>query len=222
MRRVGLPPGGSILTTSAPRPARVSPQYSACSSASSMTRMPVRGPRDCSPWATMIDALQSGRRAIRGAHVDGSRQRIYPVRPLRGRSGAERRSGGEPLLLQLDGHPGARERELDPLRRRGQRHLDAVLVLEHRDPGAAAHGCAGASRGVIPGKILDLLEVLHVATRADLRNAEVDDAEALHRERILLAPELESAVAPAHADAERDGFALERHLPGRRALRRDR
>src|SRR5438309_3842546 len=31
--------------TSAPRPARVNPQYSACSSASSMTRIPVRGPR---------------------------------------------------------------------------------------------------------------------------------------------------------------------------------
>src|SRR5262247_1447278 len=44
MRRVELPPGGSTLTTSAPRPASVSPQYSACSSASSMTRMPVRGP----------------------------------------------------------------------------------------------------------------------------------------------------------------------------------
>ena len=44
MRRVGLPPGGSTLMTSAPKPASVSPQYSACSSASSMTRMPVRGP----------------------------------------------------------------------------------------------------------------------------------------------------------------------------------
>src|SRR6185436_378638 len=44
MRRVGLPPGGSTLMTSAPNPASVSPQYSACSSASSMTRMPVSGP----------------------------------------------------------------------------------------------------------------------------------------------------------------------------------
>src|SRR5215471_1603740 len=74
MRRVGLPPGGSILITSAPRPARVRPQYSACSSASSMTRMPVRGPRDTSPWAAMIDALQSSHHAMRGAYVDGSRQ----------------------------------------------------------------------------------------------------------------------------------------------------
>src|SRR5215471_1818789 len=45
MRRVGLPPGGSTFTTSAPRPASASPQYSACSSASSTTRMPVSGPR---------------------------------------------------------------------------------------------------------------------------------------------------------------------------------
>ena len=44
MRRVGLPPGGSTLITSAPRPASVSPQYSACSSASSMTRMPASEP----------------------------------------------------------------------------------------------------------------------------------------------------------------------------------
>src|SRR2546427_2836020 len=50
MRRVGLPPGGSTLTTSAPRPASVSPQYSACSSASSMTRRPVRGPRLGAKW----------------------------------------------------------------------------------------------------------------------------------------------------------------------------
>ena len=40
----GAAAGGSTLTTSAPRPASVSPQYSACSSASSMTRMPVSGP----------------------------------------------------------------------------------------------------------------------------------------------------------------------------------
>src|SRR6185295_13382529 len=44
MRRVGLPSGGSTLMTSAPSPASVNPQYSACSSASSMTRMPARGP----------------------------------------------------------------------------------------------------------------------------------------------------------------------------------
>src|SRR5262249_27292067 len=44
MRRVGLPPGGSTLTTSAPKPASASPQYSACSSASSTTRRPVSAP----------------------------------------------------------------------------------------------------------------------------------------------------------------------------------
>src|SRR4249920_1607979 len=49
MRRVGLPPGGSTLTTSAPKPANASPQYSACSSASSMTRRPVRA-----PWLGML------------------------------------------------------------------------------------------------------------------------------------------------------------------------
>src|ERR1039457_2738331 len=40
MRRVGLPCGGSTLTTSAPRPASSKPQYSPSSSATSTTRMP--------------------------------------------------------------------------------------------------------------------------------------------------------------------------------------
>ena len=50
MRRVGLPPGGSTLMTSAPKPANASPQYSACSSASSMTRRPVSAPGVCVLW----------------------------------------------------------------------------------------------------------------------------------------------------------------------------
>src|SRR5262245_42748687 len=154
MRRVGLPPGGSILITSAPRPASVRPQYSACSSASSMTRMPVRGPRDTPPWAAMIDALQSSRRAIRRARADGSRpDYIVFGRGAAGGSG-EGRCGSGPLLLQLDGHPGARERELDPLGRRDQLHLDAVLVLERCGTRAAARGCAGPGRGIVPLEIL--------------------------------------------------------------------
>src|SRR5580704_5040761 len=40
MRRVDAPFGGSILTTSAPSPARTRPQYSPSSSAVSTTRMP--------------------------------------------------------------------------------------------------------------------------------------------------------------------------------------
>src|SRR5262249_20967302 len=222
MRRVGLPPGGSILITSAPRPARVRPQYSACSSASSMTRMPVRGPRDTSPWAAMIDALQSSHHAMRGAYVDGSRQDYI----LFGRVGAdrsrERRCGSSRLLLQLDGHPGACERELDPLRRRDQLHLDAVLVLERCGAGATARGSTGPGRGIVPLEILDLLQVLHITPRGDLRDAEVDCAQPFDREGILLAPVLEHAVAPAHADPDRDRLARESHLPRRRPLRPDR
>src|SRR5262249_46954847 len=60
MRRVELPPGGSTLTTSAPRPASVSPQYSACSSASSITRMPVSGPRR--GWVSMGAGIYPVRR----------------------------------------------------------------------------------------------------------------------------------------------------------------
>src|SRR5215470_6342108 len=58
MRRVGLPPGGSILSTSAPSPASVSPQYSACSSAISMTRMPVKDP-GCAAGAGAPDGMAS-------------------------------------------------------------------------------------------------------------------------------------------------------------------
>src|SRR5262245_50499657 len=96
MRRVGLPPGGSTLITSAPSPARVSPHYSACASASSTTRMPVRGAR------------------------------------------AARDEVSTTLLLQLDRDSGARERELHALRRRGQGHLHAVLVLHRRHRGTAS------------------------------------------------------------------------------------
>src|SRR5262245_45677707 len=124
------------------------------------------------------------------------------------------------LLLQLDGHPGAREGELDPLRRRDQIHLDTVLVLERRDTGAAARRAARDRGGVIARKVLELLEVLHVTPRGDLRDAEVDDAEALDRERILLTSVLEHAVAPAHADPDRDRLARESHLPRRLPRRR--
>src|SRR5262249_31659359 len=49
MRRVALPSGGSILITSAPSPASSSPQYSARSSAISMTRSPASIPGPASP-----------------------------------------------------------------------------------------------------------------------------------------------------------------------------
>src|SRR5215831_6517400 len=58
MERVGLPSGGSTLMTSAPSPASVRPQYSACSSAISMTRMPVSDPG----WAAgvLVTAFSAG------------------------------------------------------------------------------------------------------------------------------------------------------------------
>src|SRR6266850_4017648 len=222
MRRVGLPPGGSILITSAPSPARVSPQYSACSSASSMTRMPVRGPLPgpsrpgpaLSCWASMVtfsnlavgDAGHTCDACLRG-------------QPRRRESGRARRTW---LILQLDGHPGSRQGELHALGRRGQLHLDTVLVLEYRHPDAPAHGRAGAGRGVRPGKVLDLLEAGHIAPRTDLGDPEVDDAQALDRERILLTLIFENPVSPAHAHAKRDGLAFEGHLPARSVLCRDR
>src|SRR5215470_3868205 len=113
MRRVGLPPGGSTLITSAPSPARVSPQYSACSSASSMTRMPVRGPRpgfrgpvlDSCRWASTVtfSDLAVTRPATRVIH--GSRPRVEPVQAQ-----GEAVDGGPPRpragrLFQLDGDP---------------------------------------------------------------------------------------------------------------------
>ena len=49
MRRVALPSGGSIFTTSAPRPASSSPVYSARSSAISITRSPASMPGPALP-----------------------------------------------------------------------------------------------------------------------------------------------------------------------------
>src|SRR5712691_3195692 len=84
MRRVGLPPGGSTLTTSAPRPASVSPQYSACSSASSTTRMPVSGPprgatllgTEGSPCASMVTLQSLSFEAVRPTNA--AHQGLYP------------------------------------------------------------------------------------------------------------------------------------------------
>src|SRR5438034_2637965 len=73
MRRVGLPPGGSTLTTSAPSPASVSPQYSACSSQSSMTRMPESGPR---PGVTRGPSTVSRPMGPMNLSVSGSRCRL--------------------------------------------------------------------------------------------------------------------------------------------------
>src|SRR4029450_9965362 len=89
MRRVALPPGGSTLTTSAPRPASVSPQYSACSSASSMTRIPVRGPRR--GWVSMVARIYPVRRGGRmptkstaRVHLSISEARALSERAMRG------------------------------------------------------------------------------------------------------------------------------------------
>ena len=49
MRRVALPSGGSIFTTSAPRPASSRPVYSARSSATSITRRPASMPGPALP-----------------------------------------------------------------------------------------------------------------------------------------------------------------------------
>src|SRR2546425_9012864 len=89
MRRVGFPPGGSTLMTSAPRPARVDPQYSACSSASSMTRMPVRGPRP--GWVFMVARIYPVRRggnmptdSAARVHLSVAEARTLSERAMRG------------------------------------------------------------------------------------------------------------------------------------------
>src|SRR5437899_10557636 len=89
MRRVGFPPGGSTLMTSAPRPARVDPQYSACSSASSMTRMPVRGPRP--GWVFIVARIYPVRRggnmptdSAARVHLSVAEARTLSERAMRG------------------------------------------------------------------------------------------------------------------------------------------
>ena len=75
-----LPPGGSILMTSAPSPASVSPQYSACSSASSMTRMPASGPRVFVSMALSVPRGRPARRTRLDSPRRNGRRRRGPPR----------------------------------------------------------------------------------------------------------------------------------------------
>src|SRR2546430_12592884 len=75
--------------TSAPRPARVNPQYSACSSASSMTRIPVRGPR--LGWVFIVARIYPVRRggnmptdSAARVHLSVAEARTLSERAMRG------------------------------------------------------------------------------------------------------------------------------------------
>src|SRR5438876_37147 len=75
--------------TSAPRPARVNPQYSACSSASSMTRIPVRGPRLV--WVFIVARIYPDRRggnmpadSAARVHLSIAEARTLSERAMRG------------------------------------------------------------------------------------------------------------------------------------------
>src|SRR3989475_6884728 len=75
--------------TSAPRPARVNPQYSACSSASSMTRIPVRGPR--LGWVFIVARIYPVRRggnmptdSAARVHLSIAEARTLSERAMRG------------------------------------------------------------------------------------------------------------------------------------------
>jgi hypothetical protein len=52
-----------------------------------------------------------------------------------------------------------RDRELDALPGRGQRHLDAVLVLERGHARAAAYGPAGCRENIVAVEVFQFLEV---------------------------------------------------------------
>src|SRR5258705_6406022 len=123
------------------------------------------------------------------------------------------------LLLELEGDTALRDRELDALPRRGQGHLDAVLVLERGHARAAADSPAGCREKVVAVEVFQFLEVRDRTLSADFRDAEVEDAQTLDRERVLLSAILEDAVAPAHSHADRDRFAFDGDLPVRVALR---
>src|SRR5438876_10035931 len=75
--------------TWAPRPARVNPQYSACSSASSMTRIPVRGPR--LGWVFIVARIYPVRRggnmptdSAARVHLSIAEARTLSERAMRG------------------------------------------------------------------------------------------------------------------------------------------
>src|SRR5262249_10586234 len=73
-------------------------------------------------------------------------------------------------------------------------------------------------RGIVAREVRQLFEVIDVAGRRHLRDADVHDAEPVDGERMVLALVRELAVPPGHADADRDRLALDGDLPGRRLL----
>src|SRR5215510_10564039 len=122
MERVGLPSGGSTLMTSAPSPASVRPQYSACSSAISMTRMPASDP-GCAAGVLVTAFSGFGRRSI-VTPQDRYHGGLGP-RQLNGRGGiAGRQHRPKAYPSTLEGHCDSRE-----IARRPKLALPAVRLL---------------------------------------------------------------------------------------------
>src|SRR5262245_54447896 len=117
-------------------------------------------------------------------------------------------------LLQLDVEPLSGGRELHAGLRAGQLHHHAVLVLKGDHGHAAAHRRASFRGRVVAREIFDFREVIDLAARAHLGDAEVDHAQPLDAEGVRLALVLELAVAPRDADTDGDRLAVHRHRAG--------
>src|SRR5882757_3740495 len=102
--------------------------------------------------------------------------------------------------------------ELQPLRRRAQINAHAFLVLERHQSPATRHRGASASGDIGAGEVLDALKVVDVSRAVDMGDADVCDAEAVHRKAMIGALEVQGAVAPGVADARGDTGARERDV----------
>src|SRR6266850_1875228 len=134
------------------------------------------------------------------------------------RMSAGRLTSTLPLLVERDLDTGLGERELDALGARREHHAHAVLVHHGRAGSADPHRRAAAPRRELALEVLDLLQIEDLAAGVHLRYTEIDDAQPLHREGVLLAAIFEDTVAPADADPEGDRRALDRDFSGRRVL----
>src|SRR5262249_23318108 len=117
-----------------------------------------------------------------------------------------RRNGFLLLLRGLDRELQARGRYLD-VRALGltlQVDDDALAAAQRRAARALARGAFRARGGVHAVQIVDALQVVHVAARLGLRDADLGHRETLDLDVIRLAHVADLAPAPVPADAGRD------------------
>jgi len=111
--------------------------------------------------------------------------------------------------------------DVQPLIRAGPHHADFVVVVHGSGPGAPAKRAARDHGREHSGEIFHALQIEDDTVGDHLRDSDVADIEACHRERILLSVILEDTVTPCDAQTDAGRHRLDCDLP-RRILGRPR